>query len=105
MNHTARTFNLTVNHRRRILSSTSGHPARFNDKTLIMYDRFVMKLKDGKFDKDFEFELYDFDDNGKEIKVRYSGCYVIVDNGYHKWSVTVPPMKSTDYRSELRFSA
>ena len=103
-NHTARTYNLTVNHRRRILSRTSGHPARFNDKTLIMYDRFVNKLKDGKFDKDFEFELYDFDDSGEVIKVNYSGIYVIVDNGYHKWSVTVPPMKSTNYRSEIRFS-
>ena len=34
--HTSRTFNLTVNHRRRILSTTSGHPARFTDKTLIL---------------------------------------------------------------------
>lgn len=32
MSHTARTYNVTVNHRRRILSTTSGHPATWNDK-------------------------------------------------------------------------
>ena len=32
MTHTARTYNITVNHRRRILSTTRGHPARWNDK-------------------------------------------------------------------------
>ena len=29
-----RTYNISVNHRRRILHSTSGHPASWNDKTL-----------------------------------------------------------------------
>ena len=29
--HTARTYNLTVNHRCKSLSSTRGHPTRFND--------------------------------------------------------------------------
>lgn len=35
MSHTARTYNMTVNHRRRILSTTKGHPSRWNDKTLV----------------------------------------------------------------------
>jgi hypothetical protein len=30
----SRTYNMTVNHRRRILYTTTGHPARWNDKTL-----------------------------------------------------------------------
>ena len=81
--HTSRTYNLTVNHRRRILSTTSGHPARFNDKTLIRFDRFVNALRDGCFDDDFHFELYDYDNTNKQIiKVKYTGCYVNVDNGY-----------------------
>ena len=33
MSHTARIYNVTVNHRRQILSSKPGHPARWNDKT------------------------------------------------------------------------
>ena len=103
--HTARTYNLTVNHHHRILSTTLGHPARFTDKTLIRYDRFVTSLKDGCFDGDFTFELYDYDEETNEvIKVPYTGCYVIVDNGYLKWSVTVPPMKHTNFRNEICFS-
>ena len=31
--HTARAYNITVNHRRQILATTTGHPARWNDKT------------------------------------------------------------------------
>ena len=31
---TARTYNIVCNHRRRILSTTEGHPARWNDKVL-----------------------------------------------------------------------
>ena len=34
----SRTYNLTVNHRRRILSSTRGHPGHWNDKTLVLFD-------------------------------------------------------------------
>ena len=82
-----------------------GHPARFTDKTLIRFDRFVTALQDGCFDDDFEFELYDYDGtNDKIIKVKYTGCYVIVDNGYLSWSVTVPPLKQTNFRNEIRFS-
>ena len=29
---------------------------------------------------------------------------MIVDNGYLKWSVTVPPMKHTNFRNEIHFS-
>ena len=44
LKHSACTYNLTVNHWRRILSSTKGHPASFNDKTLITYDDFCMGI-------------------------------------------------------------
>ena len=90
---TARTYNLTVNHRRKILNTTSGHPARFNDKSLICYDHFVQSLKHGKYDNLHQFELYDYDENDEVIVQKYCGCYVIVDNGYLRWSVTVPPIK------------
>ena len=66
--HTARTYNLTSNHRRRILSSTKGHPARFNDKTLIQFDDFVNSVKDGCYDDKYEFFLYDYDPQGNVIK-------------------------------------
>ena len=36
--HTTRTFNLTCNHRRRILHTTRGGPGRWNDMTTIRFD-------------------------------------------------------------------
>jgi hypothetical protein len=57
MSHTARTYNITVNHRRRILSTTNGHPARWNDKTLALFDPFMQLLHDGKILDDVTFEL------------------------------------------------
>ena len=93
--HTARTYNLTVDHRRRILSTTDGNPARFNDKSLVLFDNFVKSIKRGKYYDDFDFQLYDFNENGDVILVDYSGCYLIVDNGYLNWSVTVPPLKKS----------
>ena len=102
--HTARTYNLTCNHRRKILHTTCGHPSRFNDKTLICFDDFVQGLKNGVYNEKHEFELYDFDEEDNVIVVKYSGCYVIVDNGYLRWSVTVPPIKKTNLRTEIRFS-
>ncbi|KAI2498508.1 Plant transposon protein [Fragilaria crotonensis] len=42
---------------------------------------------------------------GNEVEdVTIKGAYVIVDNGYLRWPTTIPPMKDTCNRSELRFS-
>ena len=54
---TMRTFNLTCNHRRQILHTTSGHPGRWNDKTLICFDHFMSELRDGGLDNKMDFEL------------------------------------------------
>ena len=62
-------------------------------------------MKEGYFDNDFEFELYDYDEsNNQIIKVKYTGFYVIVDNRYLRWSVTVPPMKHTNFRDDICLS-
>jgi hypothetical protein len=39
---------------------------------------------------------------GSSIKMK--GAYVIVDNGYLDWSTTVPPLKDSIKKSEVRFS-
>ena len=62
------------------------------------------QLRDGKYNEKKTFTLLSFDDDGKVVEVLCKGCYVLVDNGYLKWSVTVPPMKNTTSRSEIRFS-
>ena len=37
---TSRTYNISVTGTRRILSSTGGHPSRWNDKSIVMFDDF-----------------------------------------------------------------
>ena len=53
----SRTYNMIVDHRRRILYSTRGHPGRWNDKTLVLYDDLAMKFREGSIYNDLEFEL------------------------------------------------
>ena len=62
--HTARTYNMTVNHRRRILNTTKGHPARCNDKTLVLFNDLINQLHDGKFDDVQKFTLMAFNQEG-----------------------------------------
>lgn len=104
MSHTARTYNITVNHRRRIISSTTGHPARWNDKTLVRYDKLAVDMKNGEVLHDLCFELYDYDENGSIVKVKYKGGWLLVDNGYLLWSTTIPPYKRSLDLWEIRWS-
>ena len=101
---TTRTFNLTANHRRRILHSTRGGPGRWNDQTMVTYDRFITGMHEGTELSDIQFKLFEYDGDGDVISRDYSGGYVIVDNGYHDWSVTVPPFSRTNDIQEIRWS-
>jgi hypothetical protein len=76
-----------------ILSTTCGHPGWWNDKRLVLFDDFVCGLKYRTVLSDVEFQLFERDLSGKTILVKYRGSWLIVDNGYLDWSVTVPPMK------------
>ena len=102
--HTARTYNVTVNHKRQILATTKGNPASWNDKTLVLFDDFVVSLKEGRNLEDVRFQLYERGPSRDVITVDYSGPWLIVDNGYLNWPVTVPPMTKTSSRAEIRFS-
>ncbi len=98
---TTRTYNLTVNHKRQILHTTTGHPGRWNNKTLARFDHFLDELRKGGFDEQITFDLLD---KSGEKTVCMKGAYVIVDNGYLEWSSTIPPFKNSSSRSEIRFS-
>jgi len=102
--YTARTCNLVVNHRRRILSTTSGHPARWNDKSLVKFDPFVMGMRRRELLQDLTFELCDRDGESNIIRRQCKGAWLLVDNGCHNWIVAAPPIKSTTLRTEIRFS-
>ena len=100
----SRTYNVCVNHRRRILSTTCGHPARWNDKTLVLYDSLAVGLHEGNILTDNCFNLLEKTVNGDIVEVPYKGSYMITDNGYLRWSCTIPPFKETPYNTELRWS-
>jgi hypothetical protein len=109
MSCTARIYNLNVNHRRQILHSTTDHPGRWNDKTLILirFDSFMTELQKSALNSTMSFELRMHSVNAQveaAATTTIKGAYVIVDNGYLNWSTIMPPMKNTCNRSEIRFS-
>ncbi|KAG7349035.1 DDE superfamily endonuclease [Nitzschia inconspicua] len=102
---TARTYNLVTSHRRRIFCTTDGHPARWNDKSLVRFDALATALHDGTSPLcALEFELYALDENGEVYKEKCKGGWLLVDNGYLNWGVTIPPIKESSTRAEWRFS-
>ena len=70
---TTRAFNLTVNHRRRILATTLGVPGSWNDKTLVRFDHFLTALLHGSELQDAQFELLEKRSDGEVVAVRYRG--------------------------------
>ena len=50
------------------------------------------------------FELLERDRNGTVVVRKYKGPWILVDNGYLKWSTTVPPIKVTVNEMERRWS-
>ena len=103
---TARTYNLICNHRRKIFCTTDGHPARWNDKSLVRFDKLATALHEGTHPLcNLVFELYAKGENGQEpVKQKYKGGWLLVDNGYLNWGVTIPPLKQTATIPEWRFS-
>ena len=101
---TARTCNACVNHRRQILHATSGFPSRWNDQTIVKFDKFLNDTKCGKLCQNATFTLFERNENGEVQEVKYRGAWVICDNGYLKWSMLICPFKLTTNRSEIRFS-
>ena len=101
---TTRTYNATVVHHPKFLNVTPGHPGRWNDKTLVLFDEYVQKIRNGEILDDVKFFLYEKGTDGKPQICWYHGGWLMTDNGYLPWSVTVPPMKTTMNLAELRWS-
>jgi hypothetical protein len=93
-------FNVVVNHRRRILNTTVGLPGRWNGKTVVLFDNMLGGIHLGELYANIKFKLNDRDGSTH----CYSGVYVIVDNVYHRWPVTVPPYTDTTSMDEFRWS-
>lgn len=101
---------MTVNHRRKALCCTDGHPATYNDKTIANNDPFLIGLRDGTVLGDMFFDLYYLERPGHDGRQRvgtrrWRGAWVLADNGYHpSWSCCIPPFKRPQYKCESRFS-
>ena len=97
---TARSFEITVNHRRKILATTVGYPGRWNDKTVVRFDKFVSGIHIGELYSDIEYQLY----NDDGTTVAHKGLWLLVDNGYLNWSCTIPPYTEATSQREIRWS-
>ena len=71
---------------------------------MILFDELAKALRDGRTLDDVEFELKETDQAGNVIAIKYRGCWLMVDNGYLKWSVTMPPFKTSSNRDQVRWS-
>ena len=59
--------------------------------TLMRFDDFMCGIQDGIL-----LQV------GNTIKVKYQGAWLVVDNGYLKWSTAIPPLKVSDDMREIR---
>ena len=105
LNVPARTYNITVNHKRQILGSTDGHPGTWNDKKLVLYYTIIKNAHNGEYDDKHEFSLFEYDEYGAVIEIKYKGVWFVVDNGYLAWSCTQPPIKDPVSYEGLRLSS
>lgn len=132
---TTRSFNLTVDHTRRIIGCAPSAPGRWNDKTLQIYDPVMVNIHEGKLLKvtklyacmqffsclissrliimnndtcmsiqNETFTLMYKDKHGAVKSALYQGAWLLVDNGYLKWSCCIPPMKYPVRYDEKRWS-
>jgi hypothetical protein len=83
-------YNCTVDRDMRFMHVTPMFAGRFNDKTKIRYDSFVIALRNGSYDH-YKYTLLDLG-GGEHVEV---GPYLLCDNGYHKWLQLICPSKST----------
>ena len=100
----SRSYNISVNHRRRILHTTRGHPARWNNKTLATFDEFIMKIKNGIILSDYHYSLFEKDEEDNIVTKSYYGCWILCDNGYQNWPVLMAPMKDAVLYKDIRWS-
>ena len=106
LNMPSRTYNIAVNHRRKIISSTTGHPARWNDKTLQLFDEFLVALQHHGALDDNTFWLFEYDspEETSQSMITYKGAWLMCDNGYLHWPTLIPPSKDWKHIRDTRFS-
>ena len=84
-------FNVTVDHELRVLHVCSMFAGRFNDKTKILYDDYVKKLRTDYY-AGFDYNLTD----ERGVVTTHDVPYLLCDGGYHRWVQTMCAFKTTN---------
>ena len=61
-------------------------------------------MYEGDILSDYEFDLFEYNNNENIISRTCKGDWTICDNGYLNWSTTIPPSKEATKLSHLIFS-
>lgn len=93
-------YEVTVDHTKRIIAATAGHPGARNDKTIVRFDGFVTQIHNGELYADVPYDVCNEDGTVTQEK----GLYLIVDGGYHKWKCLQCPFKHTSKSAESLWS-
>ena len=93
-------YEVTVDHTKKIIAATEGHPGCRNDKTIVKFDGFVTSIHDGNIYSDTTYKLKTSKGNIIEEK----GSYLITDGGCHKWRCLQCPMKHTSIPKDALWS-
>jgi hypothetical protein len=71
---------------------------------MVWLNSFVSGICDGSILDDVSFELLACDKMGSLKTLKFTGIYVICDNGYLHWSCTVPPFGVANNIEEICWS-
>jgi len=93
-------YEVSVDHTKRILSATRSHYGARNDKTIVKYDEHIMNIHNGDLYSDCSYVLYNADGSVAFIR----GLYMICDGGYHKWRSMQCPLKHTSDSNAAKWS-
>ena len=93
-------WNVTVNHKRWIMSVTKGFYGSYNDKTIVKYDNFLTSIHNKELYEDVKFNLRKRDGTILNLK----GAWVLCDGGYHRWRCMQCPVKDGSSVEERRWS-
>ena len=92
-----------MNNRRRIPGTPRDYPGSWNDKTVVLFDTYIKAIKRGEILQDNIFTI--FEKCGcKIVEVKYQRLWIVVENGYHDWSITVQPFTNKKFRDEISWS-
>ena len=94
-------YEFTVNHKGVVQAVTTGFYGTCNDKTIVRFDTFIISIRNRTRYANVPYILYDIHGNPHIVY----GCYILCDNGYHRWRCMQEPLLNPIYDNERLWSA